>query len=82
MSKKVDNTERYKRFSEAYKRAYKNVKAEDRKKAIDAEWRDKWKPNVQDDEKFERRILHLCTKSKATSIFHSFNKSKPGWLYN
>ena len=24
------------------KKAYKNVKAKDRKKAVDAEWRDKW----------------------------------------
>ena len=58
-----DNTERYDRFSTAYKLGYFDMSnADSRKKAMDDEWRVKWK-KCDDEEAFEARLIEL--KSKA-----------------
>ena len=58
-----DNTERYDRFSKAYKTAYFDMSsAENCKKKMDAEWREKWK-NSDDVGAFETRLIELKYKA-------------------
>ena len=71
-----DNTERYDRFSKAYKTAYFDMSsAEDRKKKMDAEWREKWK-NSDDMDAFETRLIELKFKRDSKAIFSEFSHSK------
>ena len=71
-----DNTERYDRFSKAYKTAYFDMSsAEDRKKKMDAEWREKWK-NSDDVDAFETRLIELKSKRESKTIFSAFSHSK------
>ena len=57
-----DNTERYDRFSKAYKTAcFDMSSAEDRKKKMDAEWGKKWE-NSDDVDAFEKRLIELKSK--------------------
>ena len=71
-----DNTERYYRFSKAYKSAYFDMSsAEDRKKKMDAEWREKRK-NSDDVDAFETRLIELKSKRESKTIFSAFSHSK------
>ena len=71
-----DNTERYDRFSKAYKTAYFDMSsAEERKKKMDAEWREKWKYS-DDVVAFEARLMELKSKRESKSIFSAFSQSK------
>jgi len=71
-----NNTDRYDRFSKAYKAAYFDMSsAEDRKKKMDAEWREKWKNTAYADT-FEMRLIELKSKRESKTIFSAFSQSK------
>ena len=71
-----NNTERYDRFSKVYKTAYFDMSsAEDRKKKIDPEWREKWK-NSDDVDAFETLLIELKSKRESKIIFSAFSHSK------
>ena len=81
MSKKQDNTQSYKYFSNAFNKAYSDMTNERRKKSLDSEWKGKWKNvSVHGEIEFRERVAQLLAKSKKSTLFSSFAKacSKPG----
>ena len=75
MRKKRDNTERYRRFSDSYKKAFMSATKEKGEKEMDVEWNQQWKL-CKDDEKFEQRILQLKARAEKKTILHSFSFTK------
>ena len=70
-----DNTDRYKRFADAYNKAYYDSKPDERKKTLDDEWRNRWKSS-ESGEDFEIRIAQLVVRSQRTTIFRAFTQAK------
>ena len=70
-----DNTDRYKRFADAYNKAYYDSKPDERKKTLHDEWRNRWKSS-ESDEDFEIRIAQLMVRSQRKTIFHAFVQAK------
>ena len=56
-----DNTDRYKRFADAYNKAYYDSKPDERKQTLDDEWRNRWKSSERDKD-FEIRIAQIGGK--------------------